>query len=495
MAQIQTHPQPTSADVARGHLGASVILSLRPGFTLTRAGSVQTDLGPEAQDLADHANSFLAAAGLREAIPVLHLPPGDPVLAAALGLDRMYLVEIDQRIHDSESFCNGLDPATLVETAQPVRVGQVLDIPNRPSDPGFPLQYALYNLGQSIDGVPGLMGADVNALKAWHLSTGSGHVTIAVLDAGVSYAHPDLIHKIADTHNVTGIGSPNDANDVFNSHGTHVAGIAAAASDNQQGMTGMSWGSPIMAVKVANLLGFTSDVWLGQGLIWAADNEARVAVVSIGLDSGGDFLHAAVKYATERGLVICASAGNSGQPGVKYPARYPETIAVAATDHLDRLAEFSTTGPEVTVAAPGVEIYSTWDDIFSPPTYITQSGTSSAAPLVAGIVALMISENPSLNTERITQLLQWAVIDLGPTGRDNGFGIGRIDAHRAIGAAKGQYVCPADVNQNGSLEEADFNAWFSAYNQLAPLADQNFNGRVDLEDYNAFMLNYLRGCE
>lgn len=495
MAQAVTHPQPTYQDLDRGHLGSSVVLRLRPGFVLDRDGIVRTNLGQSAQAHAVEANAFFSSAGVCSALPVLHEAPGDFALAEALGLDRMYLLELDRDGFDSESFSGSASREAVVESAQPVLVGRTSDVPERPSDPGFPFQYALSNLGQTIDGVPGLMGADVNALKAWHLTTGSGHVTIAVLDAGISYVHPDLVYKIAETRNVTGAGSPSDANDVFNSHGTHVAGIAAAASDNQEGMTGMSWGSPIMAVKVANLLGFTSDVWLGQGLMWAADHEARVAVVSIGLDSGSDFLHAAVQYATQRGVVICASAGNSGQPGVKFPARYPETIAVAATDYLDQLAEFSTTGPEVTVAAPGVEILSTWDDIFSPPTYITQSGTSSAAPLVAGIVALMLSENPSLDTQRVIELLQWSVIDLGPTGRDNGFGLGRIDAHRAVGAAKGQYVCPADVNQNGSLEEADFSAWLAAFNANAPLADQNFNGSVEVADFSGFIANYANGCD
>ena len=339
-----------------------------------------------------------------------------------------------------------------------MRVGSLTDNERHtPNDPGFPYQYSLENLGQTVGGIPGLPGADVRATRAWSLSSGSGHITIAVLDSGVSYEHPDLFSKIVETCNVTGFGAPNDANDPFNSHGTHVAGIAAANSNNNEGMTGMSWGSPLMAIKVANLLGFTSDVWLGQGLIWAADHEARVAVVSIGLDSGSDFLRSAVRYATDRGLVICASTGNTGQPGVKYPAKYPETIAVGATDSMDVLAGFSTTGPEVTVTAPGVDILSTWDDFFSSPTYVS--------------------------------------IDKGAPGFDNQYGFGRIDAYRAVAAAKGIRVCPADVNLNGRVENSDFSAWLNAFNERNPLADQNFDGAIEPSDFSAFLSNFYLGCD
>lgn len=455
-------------------------------------------LGDAADASVNHLNQYLATSGANSAFPLLLETPKDRELASRLGLDRMYLIELDDSRIDSVDFSAELNThfGFAIQHAEPVRVGTLTrDESHSPNDPGFPYQYSLQNLGQSVGGVTGLPGADVRATRAWSLSSGSGHITIAVLDSGISYEHPDLFSKITETSNVTGIGGPNDANDPFNSHGTHVAGIAAANSNNGEGMTGMSWGSPIMAIKVANLLGFTSDVWLGQGLIWAADHEARVAVVSIGLDSGSDFLHAAVQYATDRGVVICASTGNTGQPGVKYPAKYSETIAVGATDNLDVIAEFSTTGPEVTVTAPGVDILSTWDDIFSQPTYAYQSGTSSACPLVAGVVALMLSERPELNTQGVKSLFKITSIDKGAPGFDHLYGYGRIDAYRAVGAAKGIHVCPADVNLNGRVENSDFSAWLSAFNDRNPLADQNFDGAIDPSDFSAFLSNYYLGCD
>lgn len=491
-AQVRTHPDPTAAEVERGHHGSAMVVRLRPGFTLGDGGRFLSSAS-DSESIVSGAS--FQSLGVTRMDALLAGPPANPELASRLGLDRMYLVHFGEHKADMGAVVREALRSPAIESAEPVQLGQTLDLSSPPTDPLFSQQYSLMNTGQTVDGLPGLEGADINARRAWELSTGSGHVTIAVFDAGVSYAHPDLAPKIESARNTTGSGGVGDANDPFNSHGTHVAGIAAAASNNGEGMTGVSWGSRIMAVKVANPLGFTSDVWLGQGLIWAADNEARVGVVSLGLDTGSDFLHAAVQYATEQGMVICASTGNSGQPGVKYPAKYAETIAVGATDHLDRLAAFSTTGPEVTVVAPGVEILSTWDDFFGPPTYAEQSGTSVSTPLVAGMVALMLSENAELRTPEVIELLRFSVIDLGVPGPDSSFGLGRIDAYRAVGIAKGIRVCMADVNQNGVVDDADFSAWIAAYNRGDLLADQNGNGTIEPADFSAFIFNFIHGCQ
>lgn len=478
-------------------LSTALVVRTAAGYHLDPAGRLRTAEGGAVPGWNQTGMPVLESAGVRSVVPGVPFQMTDQNLAASLGLDRMYLVLLEDEFGTTASHVGAelMAASEQITQAQPVRVGVTLDGPNRPNDPGFPYQYSLNNIGQTLGGVPGQPSADINAIKAWELSSGSGHITIAVLDAGVSYNHPDLYFKLTDAYNTTGVGSVGDAHDAFNSHGTHVAGIAAASSNNGQGMTGVSWGSPIMPIKVANLLGFTSDLWLGQGLIWAADHEARVAVISIGLNSGSDFLHAAVKYATERGVVVCASTGNTGQPGVKYPAKYPETIAVGATENTDSIAEFSTTGPEVTVVAPGYEILSAWDDFFSSPTYAFQSGTSAACPMVAGVVALMLSEDPSLDTGGVVDVLRYTTIDLGPTGRDDTFGYGRIDAYRAVAAAKGERVCAADVNQNGSVETSDFSAWVAAYNRQDPPADQNFDGTISPADFSAFVMNYQFGCE
>ena len=494
--QQATHKDIQQSDMDRGSLSSALVLRTVEGYLLDDSGRLILEETSLAADGADRVMSCLAGAGASSISPIVPFEMKDKDLARSLGLGRTYLVLFENESVSVPQLASELLGASgHIASAEPVRVGAVLDTPSHPNDPGFPAQYSLNNVGQIIDGVHGLPGADINALSAWTLSSGSGHITIAVLDAGVSYDHPDLYFKLTDAYNATGIGPIGDAHDPFNSHGTHVAGIAAASSNNGQGMTGVSWGSQIMPVKVANLLGFTSDVWLGQGLIWATDHEARVAVISIGLDSGSDFLHAAVKYATDRGVVVCASTGNTGRAGVKYPARYPETIAVGATDNTDTLAEFSTTGPEVTVVAPGYQILSTWDDIFGDPTYTYQSGTSAACPMVAGVVALMLSENPPMFTDDVIDILKYTSIDYGQTGFDEQFGHGRIDAYRAVAAAKGIHVCAADVNRNGIVETTDFSAWVTAYTNRSRLADQNFDGVISPADFSAFVTNYLLGCD
>lgn len=425
--------------------------------------------------------------------PALSFVPENRALAERLGLTRMYVISLEEGV-DSGAASNAIESLGVPGFhAQPVVVGEQCDRGDEPNDPGFPSQYGLHNLGQSVGGVTGNPDSDVDAFEAWSLQPGANSITIAVLDAGISHQHPDLMHKLLTGYNATGQGTIDDTDDTYNSHGTHVAGIAAAETNNGEGMTGMSWGSPIMPVKIANLLGFTSDVWLSEGLVWAADNEARVAVISFGLDSGSDLLHAAIQYATAQGVVVCASTGNTGALGVKYPAKYPETVAVAATDNQDRIAQFSTFGPEVSVAAPGVDVVSTWHSNGTP-TYEWQSGTSVACPLVGGIASLVISADPTLTPAEVKSILQSSSEDLGVPGFDPLYGHGRVNAHRAVGAAMGIRICPADVNRNGRVDIADYTAWIDAFNLGRPEADQNGNGEVEPSDFSAFLLNYSAGC-
>ena len=493
-AQTPSHPDIDTADIERGFHENAIVVQLADGFSIHNGldviGGPHPDDGLHA-DVLEHA---LIQVGATAARAVLPFEPTDGELAKALGLTSMYVVTLDGSMGAIQASDLLKYKNLIVRAADPVVVGEATDDGNGPNDPGFPSQYSLHNLGQSIDGTFGIADSDVDALEAWTLTSGAGQIVIAVLDAGVSNEHPDLINKLQDGYNSTGAGDADDTHDPFNSHGTHVAGIAAALSNNGEGMTGMSWGSPIMPIKMANLLGFTSDVWLSEGLTWAVDNGASVAVISYGLDNGSALMHAAIQYAHDSGVVVCASTGNSGAQGVKYPAFYPETIAVGATDNQDQIAIFSTFGPEVTVVAPGVDIVSTWDDFNGPPTYSFQSGTSAACPLVGGIVALMLSADPELTPDQVAMFLRDSAEDLGPFGFDIMYGYGRVNAHRAVGLAMGVRVCIADVNFNGRVEFSDFSAWINAYLAGLPEADQNENGSVEPADFTAFIANFNAGC-
>lgn len=360
-----------------------------------------------------------------------------------------------------------------------------------PNDPFLTDQYAIDNRGQDVAGSAGFPGADVRVARAWELQRGSAQVRVAVIDVGVSATHPDLTSKLDDGFNVT-TGAGDDTDAPFNTHGTHIAGIIAASTNNAEGVVGVSWGSRIVPVKAANPLGFTSDVWLAEGLIWAAESGVDVAVLSFGLSARSDVLEEAVRFAVDRGVIVVASAGNTSGEGVLYPGAYADVIAVGATDNCDKLASFSTRGAEVELVAPGVDIFSTMHTMFEPHSYGFSSGTSVATPVVAGVAALIRSAAPGISVAEVREVLARTSRDLGDFGRDPKYGYGRVNAHRALQVVLGESWCNADVDGDGEVRPIDFSAWLGLYPQADLRADQNADGRVTPADFNAFILNYVR---
>jgi type VII secretion-associated serine protease mycosin len=280
----------------------------------------------------------------------------------------------------------------------------------------------------------------IEAPYAWTLSTGSGDVIVAVLDTGVDLDHPDLQGKTVSGFDF--VNNDSDASD-DEGHGTHVAGIVAARTNNSQGVAGVSWESKIMPVKVLDWSGGGTHSEIAEGIRWAADHGAHVINLSLGGESGSTTLQNAINYAYNQGVLVVASAGNSYQEGnpVIYPAAYPHVVAVAATGDQDEHASYSETGSYVDVAAPGGNPTSGWDSnpnhwIMS--TYLGGSGyaqvvgTSQAAPHVAGLAALVWSVSSSLSNDQVEQIIEETAVDLGDSGRDDVFGYGRIDAYSAL---------------------------------------------------------------
>lgn len=276
---------------------------------------------------------------------------------------------------------------------------------------------------------------------AWNIEVGKNDAVIAVLDTGVDYNHPDLAAKLLPGLNLLNqVDTPQDDN----GHGTHVAGIAAAIGNNGLGIAGLSWGARILPVKVLDEFGYGSVEDLARGIIWAADNGARVINVSGGTEGNSQTLQDAVRYAYDtKGVVIVAAVGNEGGFGglnpPLYPAALPGVMGVAATDSNDRRAEFSERGDFVAVAAPGVIILSTvprgkGSSAFGSD-YAYSSGTSMASPHVAGLAALLLSANPLLTNKQVARLIEDTATDLGPPGKDEFFGYGRIDAYGAVRSA------------------------------------------------------------
>ena len=266
----------------------------------------------------------------------------------------------------------------------------------------------------------------IDADLTWSVSKGTG-IKVAVIDTGIDLRHPDLQANIRGGVNIIRPGR-SAADD--NGHGTHVAGTIAALN-NGIGVIGVAPEAQLYAVKVLdrNGSGFLSNVI--AGIKWAITNHMQVINMSLGTSSDIQSLHDAVDAAYAAGIVVVAAAGNSGGTSpadtVNYPARYSSVIAVAATDSTDVRPSWSSEGPEVELAAPGVNIYSTWPG----GGYATISGTSMATPHVAGTAALVLKAQPGLTPSQVRALLKTTADDLGAPGFDNYYGNGLVDAQQA----------------------------------------------------------------
>ncbi len=264
----------------------------------------------------------------------------------------------------------------------------------------------------------------VSAPQAWDITTGSSGVTIAVVDTGVDYTHPDLKGKCLPGYNFVDRSSdPMDDH----GHGTHVAGIAAAVGNNSTGVAGVDWKARILPVKVLDAQGSGYDSDVAAGIRYAADHGAKVINLSLGSPDYSYTLEEAVNYAYNQGAVVVAASGNSGS-SVNYPAACDRAIAVGALDSGDKLAYFSCQGPEIDLVAPGVSILSTL-----PGSYGKMSGTSMASPVVAGCASLVLAANPGYSPAQVKKALEAGATDLGPTGFDNGYGNGKVNAYAALG--------------------------------------------------------------
>ncbi len=284
----------------------------------------------------------------------------------------------------------------------------------------------------------------VRAPEAWPLSKGQG-VLIAVLDTGTDYTHPDLSGKVRTDIDRDFVNNDYDAMD-DNGHGTHVSGIAAAATNNSRGVAGMGWDASILPVKVLGSGGSGNSYLLSQGIYYAADHGARVINMSLAGKTENNLcpsdVQAAVDYAYRRGVLLVAAAGNNTNNNnyqTVFPANCAHVLGVAATDYYDNRASFSVTGTHVSVAAPGTSIYSTlWGG-----GYGYMQGTSMATPFVAGLAALVYARFPTYTPDQAASAILDNAQDLGSTGWDPYYGCGRIDAFRALwDGARGDYpVC------------------------------------------------------
>ena len=283
---------------------------------------------------------------------------------------------------------------------------------------------------------PGLFVNDPSVSSEWHLSkigassawdsaTGVG-VKIAIIDTGVDATHPDLAAAIVAGWNFHDNNS--DTRDLCD-HGTNVAGAAAAIGNNGVGVAGVAFRAKIIPIKVVDSTCSTTTSMLAQGLTYAADNGARVANMSF-MVAGSATVQSGAQYLRNKGGVAVSSGGNAGQ--YWNIANTPYITEVAATDSTDTRASWSSYGPYIDVAAPGVGILTTK----AGGGYESVSGTSLSAPVTAGVYALMMSANPKLAPSTLDQALYSTAVGLGAAGYDQYYGWGRINAAKAVALAK-----------------------------------------------------------
>lgn len=269
--------------------------------------------------------------------------------------------------------------------------------------------------------------------SAWNISRGRYDVKVVVLDSGIYQNHEDLAGKVVASRNCTNSSTSDDRY----GHGTHVAGIISANTNNGLGVAGVGYNISLINAKGLDDSGSGYYTWLADCLVWAADSGAKIINMSLGGSADSRLLSDAINYAWGKGVVLVASAGNSASNSPSYPAYYPRVISVAATDQNDHLASFSNYGKWVDVAAPGVSIYSTLPTVpntFKQQGYGYGSGTSMASPFVAGLAGLLVSAGITDNSA-VEKLIEDNADKISGTG--SYWIYGRINTYKSLLASRG----------------------------------------------------------
>ncbi len=319
-----------------------------------------------------------------------------------------YKIPDDKNIDD---VLNEYKSLSEVEWAEPNYIYHITSIPN---DPYYSQQWG--NHKTNLEG-------------ARDYFTGNNSVTVAVLDTGI-IPHPDLEGRILTGADfVDEDDNPTDETN-SNSHGTHVAGIIAANTDNNKGIAGVYGQVDILPIRVlTDHYGDTAD--LIDGIKYAIEKDVDIINMSLAGSGSSTLLRETIKEAVDQGIVVIAAAGNSSG-WVQYPAAFPEVIAVGAISQDNELSYFSNYGSELELLAPGEEIISTSGNKTNYYKYVYMSGTSMAAPYVSGIAALLKANKPNMTGTEIRNMLNNTALDLGEEGQDIFYGYGLVDAYAAL---------------------------------------------------------------
>jgi thermitase len=309
-----------------------------------------------------------------------------------------------------------IEAEKAVQTAGPNYAYEPSFVPN---DPFFDQQYNLFR---------------IRTRGAWEYSRGGG-VTIGFVDTGHYAAHPDLDMKVRGEYDFV---EEDEVAQDSGYHGTGVVGVAAAETDNAEGIAAVGFDAGFLMAKGCTDVCLSSDT--APAVDWLVDKGATIINLSFGAEQeppGDPVLGASVQRAQEAGGLVIAAAGNEGaNTDSFFPAAYPDVLGVSATDQNNAPASFSNSGSMVDVAAPGVDIPSTYNADYTGNTtgalYARFSGTSFATPHVAGVAALLKASNPDLTAESIAARIQDNAKDLGEPGRDDAYGYGLLRAQCAV---------------------------------------------------------------
>ena len=392
-------------------------------------------------------DEILAEAPISQIEPVFSERPHNSVTP---DLRRWISVEFSKMV-DLEYYSRQLSQSRNVAHVQPNRRYPLHYIPN---DSLYNEQYALRK---------------IYAAEAWDVTQGSKDVLVAIIDTGIDYTHPDLRDNIwlntgedinnnnrVDDSDFNGIDDDENGfiddirgwdftdapnypaagdyldrdNDPMDEHGhgTGIAGIIAAVTDNEIGIAGVAPHSRIMSLRSFNAAGYGEEDDLASALLYAIEQGASVVNMSFGDVFVSRIIDDIVQYAYQQGIVLVASAGNSATDEIHYPSGFAETISVGATDEEDYLAGFSNWGQSIDLVAPGSLVLSTT----LKGAYQRWSGTSFSAPYVTGAVALLLSQQ-NVSVDAVRSILVNSCDDLGDPGWDSRFGAGRLDLIRMLG--------------------------------------------------------------
>ncbi|HEY4644159.1 MAG TPA: S8 family peptidase, partial [Bacteroidota bacterium] len=381
-----------------------------------------------------------------------HRPPEHP---GGVDLSRFVTVEYTSPL-DPSSLAEELNKHPAVEYAEPKYVSRIEGVPN---DSLYSSQWHL---------------PVIKAAEAWDITQGSAGVIIAIVDTGTDWNHPDLkdniwvnpgeipVNGVDDDNNgfvddVVGwdfsgadFKSPDNDPSPGPSHGTHVAGIASAVTDNGIGISGVGFRCRLMVLKTTADASDENRIFFGnEGIVYAADNGADVINCSWGSNASSQFARDVVQYATDKGSLVVGAAGNENSDEDHFPSGYPHVLSVAWVNQGDTKSFFSNFGPGVDVSAPGQSILST----FPNGQYGTLSGTSMSSPVAAGVAALVKTLHPDWTPDQVGEQVRVSsdpIDELNPSFvRQIGFG--RVNALRAL-----TVVSPSVRLTNFSLNDAAF---------------------------------------